>query len=282
MISCQVLSDQREAVIRKLFGNTNARVFRRLVLKEYAVNLILFGTVVILLVGMYLRGIRPVHMDLLKSLGFAALLYGVFWSIAAVFSYVFFVRATRTHAVKQSSHQTNMDVLSFVLKVGLLVVVIPQMMLIFENAPGVIRENILLRENRTYMNRNVGIDGARDGPDGKALDESEHVKQTIALLLEFPWIYQDFSHNFVPEEIFEAMPPELVAEQTIQLPYVVANRGFLERYSLHGLNGETLDLDSLAHNTLLVPTEHKDHPFTPVYFDADPKKEIVFIKNAGR
>lgn len=148
MISCQVLSDQREAVIRKLFGNTNARVFRRLVLKEYAVNLILFGTVVILLVGMYLRSIRPVHMDLLKSLGFAALLYGVFWSIAAVFSYVFFVRATRTHAVKQSSHQTNMDVLSFVLKVGLLVVVIPQMMLIFENAPGVIRENILLWENR--------------------------------------------------------------------------------------------------------------------------------------
>lgn len=278
---CDLIGEKKEITIRKLFGEKNSSIYFNLIARRYLFNLILYIMTQILLYIVIIRGIRPIHILLLKPLLFAFGLYLTFWIFANLVSYFVLTKVGKATNLKQNNTVRFTNSITLIIKVILVVLMITPFINLFTLAPLTIEENIILRKNKTKMKNNLAIEGIFLDSEDYSLDEWEPLKLTLEFLEDLNWVYRDFSANYLPEELKQEIPEEVFGQQYVQHPYIVANDTYLKDYDIRDLDGNSIDLKSLENNTLLVPETYKNDEFTDVYYDDGQCTNIIYIQDGG-
>lgn len=277
---CDLLKDKKEITIRKIFGEEDTSIYRNLIAKRYLLNLILYIGTQILLYAVIIRGVRQIHLFLLKPLILAFGTYLMFWIIANLISYFVLKRVGRVTNLKQSDTVRFINSTTLIIKLVLIILMITPFINLFTTAPLIIEENLILRENKDTMNNNLSIEDVYIEDFSYSESGPKPVNLTLEFFQELNWVYHDFFANFLPPEMMEQISEEVFQEQFVHHPYIVANDAYLKNYDIRDLDGNQIDFNDLENNTLLVPQTYKNDTFTDVYYDS-PTHNTVYIQDGG-
>lgn len=275
---CDLIKEKKEITIRKLFGERDFSIYFNLIAKKYLFNLILYILTQVFLYIILIRNIRPIHLLLVKPLLFAFSLYLIIWLFANLISYFVLTQVGRAVNLKKDNTVKFTNPITSIIKVIVIVLMITPFLGLFSSAPLTIEENIILRKNKNKMRNNLIIYGVYFDDSDYDSGISESLELTLEFFEDFNWIYHDFSANYLPEEYIETISEEEYQEQFVQHPYIVVNDTYLKDYDLRDLDGNSIDLDTLEHNTLLVPEIYRDDEFTDIYYEGANSKTL-YIRN---
>ena len=263
-----LIKKRREIIIRKLFGDANSNIYRDLILKTNIINLLVYVLVQIILYVFMIGNIRPINLLLIRPLFQSILFYLMIWFVANIIGYIILAKIKNVVEIKMSSETKFADQVVFIIKIILVIVMIQPFYTLFITSPEQIVKKYIFINNKENMTNSLGISGIRD--DNSSYDYNEIVDKLFTYFNTIDFVYSDFSSNYFPEEL-------KIPEGYYDYPYIVANSGYLVDYSIKDENGSDIDLNSLKHNTLLVPQSYKGIELDPIYCEG-PCENIVYTQ----
>jgi len=251
----EVLKQKKEIVTRKLFGQSTLFIIYKQFIKTIVTCLILFVSTQVVSYLFFVRQFSqitiPFIMILLRMIGMYVI------SLLVVLGFLCITIQSTCSLSDLRKGNTNRLLLmgSFTLKVILLLLVMNPLVEMLDDSVNIFQRHYALIKNNDNMRDNLYVFGIRHGSD--FINDEENAQAVVSYLWNHNALYQDFEVNYLYELGKEFYDDEEIPEY--ELPYLEVNREYLNNYQLYTVEGNEIDIETLPHNTLLVPEKYKDN-----------------------
>lgn len=260
---CLCYEKSKELVIRKMCGQGNQRIFRHLFTKTFIgiLSAYVIGQGICFMIVVQHFG-ESVY-SFLQVMGGYFLLSVLITILAYGLIYVVLSKKVKVDTLKQSKTNKRIIKVNMALKLVLLLLMM-QPVITYCSTGFLMFENLMFMKQHEASFRNlIGVNSIEIVTEEQFKDD---IKKLKAVFQENHAYYENFSQVNAIDGKGERL-----------LNYIIVNKRFLSEYRIEDISNTAVDVQALAHNTLLIPEKFKQEKLNQ--FCDQSKCDEIIIKD---
>lgn len=243
----------KEISIRKMNGNKNHQIMKRVLGRYVSMELLIFILSIIITFSILVGEISPIAYNIIKPLVTSTLIFLLGLIIIVLILYFYIKYISSLVSLKKSSVNMKLVFSNLVVKLILMTIIISPMiseisnsLVTFEN----LYSHLKYYDKEKYRYTVIGTcKTSSTGSD----DGIEIFSDYFKVLEKEKGIYTKFDFS-------DKNTPLLTREEKSNnnfIPYISVNKEYLHDYIIRSEDGDKIDINSLSEDTLLIPKKYK-------------------------
>ncbi len=263
----------KEISIRKMNGNKNHQIMKRVIGGYISREIIVFSLTVIITYAVLVGEISLMSYNIIKPICITSIIFiiGLISVMGILYIYIRYISSLVS--LKKSSVNMKLVFSNLVVKIILMAIIISPM--ISQVNKGIIASENLYNHLKYYDKENYRytVSGTSKTSINSSMEESIKISKDYFKVLEKEkGTYTDF--DFSNKENFTFSPEEQNNENI--LPHIVVNKEYLQDYEIRNEQGEIINVDSISNNTIFIPEKYKDKDYIRI-INQDKSIEEVYV-----
>lgn len=264
----------KEISIRKMNGNKNHQIMKRVIGGYISREIIVFSLAVIITYAVLVGEISPMSYNIIKPICITSIIFiiGLISVMGILYIYIRYISSLVS--LKKSSVNMKLVFFNLVVKIILMAIIISPM--ISQVNKGMIASENLYNHLKYYDKENYRytVSGTSKTSFNSSMEELEKISEDYFKVLEKEkGTYTDF--DFSNKENFTFSPEEQNNENI--LPHIVVNKEYLQDYEIRNEQGEIINVDSISNNTIFIPEKYKDKDYISMINQDESIEEVYVI-----
>ncbi len=262
----------KEISIRKMNGNKNHQIMKRVIGGYISREIIVFSLAVIITYAVLVGEISPMSYNIIKPICITSIIFiiGLISVMGILYIYIRYISSLVS--LKKSSVNMKLVFFNLVVKIILMAIIISPM--ISQVNKGIISSENLYNHLKYYDKENYRytVSGTSKTSFNSSLEESIKISEDyFKVLEEEKGVYTDFDYSNKENAVFSF-------EDEIEniVPHITVNKEYLRDYEIRNEQGEIIDVDSISNNTLFIPEKYKDKEYIRMIIQ-DKSIEEVYV-----
>ncbi len=262
----------KEISIRKMNGNKNHQIMKRVIGGYISREIIVFSLAVIITYAVLVGEISPMSYNIIKPICITSIIFiiGLISVMGILYIYIRYISSLVS--LKKSSVNMKLVFFNLVVKIILMAIIISPM--ISQVNKGIIASENLYNHLKYYDKENYRytVSGTSKTSFNSSLEESIKISEDyFKVLEEEKGVYTDFDYSNKENAVFSF-------EDEIEniVPHITVNKEYLRDYEIRNEQGEIIDVDSISNNTLFIPEKYKDKEYIRMIIQ-DKSIEEVYV-----
>jgi len=262
----------KEISIRKMNGNKNHQIMKRVIGGYISREIIVFSLAVIITYAVLVGEISPMSYNIIKPICITSIIFiiGLISVMGILYIYIRYISSLIS--LKKSSVNMKLVFFNLVVKITLMAIIISPM--ISQVNKGIISSENLYNHLKYYDKENYRytVSGTSKTSFNSSLEESIKISEDyFKVLEEEKGVYTDFDYSNKENAVFSF-------EDEIEniVPHITVNKEYLRDYEIRNEQGEIIDVDSISNNTLFIPEKYKDKEYIRMIIQ-DKSIEEVYV-----
>ncbi|WP_346885492.1 DUF1430 domain-containing protein [Clostridium sp. UBA4395] len=263
----------KEISIRKMNGNKNHQIMKRVIGGYISREIIIFSLTVIITFAILVGEISPMSYNIIKSICISSVIFilGLILLMGILYFYIRYISSLVS--LKKSSVNMKLVFSNLVVKILLMAIIISPMISQVSKG-GDALENLYNRlkyhDKEQYR---YSVSGTSKISIKMGMDESIKISEDYFKALEKEkgiYTYFDFSNK----ENFIFSTKEQSNENI--MPHIIVNKEYLRDYEIRNENGKIIDVDSISTNTIFIPEKYKGKDYVSM-INQDKSIEEIYV-----
>lgn len=263
----------KEISIRKMNGNKNHQIMKRVIGGYILREIIVFSLAVIITFTVLVGEISPMSYNIIEPICITSIIFilGLILLMGILYFYIRYISSLVS--LKKSSVNMKLVFSNLVVKILLMAIIISPM--ISQVNKGIIASENLYNRLKYHDKEKYRytVSGTSKTSFKMCMAESIKISEDYFKVLEKEkGIYTDF--DFSNKENFTSSSEEQSNENI--LPYIIVNKEYLRDYEIRNEQGEIIDVDLISNNILFIPEKYKDKDYVSM-INQDKSIEEVYV-----
>lgn len=244
----------KEISIRKMNGNKNHQIMRRVIGGYISREIIVFSLTVIITFAVLVGEISPMSYNIIKPIYITSILFILGLTLLMGILYFYIRYVSSLVSLKKSSVNMKLVFLNLVVKIILMAIIISPM--ISQVNKGIIASENLYNHLKYYDKENYRytVSGTSKTSFNSSMEDIEKISEDYFKVLEKEkGTYTDFDFSNKANITFSNED-----ESENFVPSINVNKEYLRDYKIKNEQGEIINVDSISTNTIFIPEKYKD------------------------
>lgn len=244
----------KEISIRKMNGNKNHQIMRRVIGGYISREIIVFSLTVIITFAVLVGEISLMSYNIIKPIYITSILFILGLTLLMGILYFYIRYVSSLVSLKKSSVNMKLVFLNLVVKIILMAIIISPM--ISQVNKGIIASENLYNHLKYYDKENYRytVSGTSKTSFNSSMEDIEKISEDYFKVLEKEkGTYTDFDFSNKANITFSNED-----ESENFVPSINVNKEYLRDYKIKNEQGEIIDVDSISTNTIFIPEKYKD------------------------